>query len=474
MVRSGTLRLGTLLLISAAVIGITCPQVCALIMGGVGNSPVRDPGWPTGASAIFNVASRIAWWEGPPFGGGQWHAECRGDAMALNAVLVDFKKLDAKTKRIVVHDGVGRSFWLNPNDEPAKRAAAKMDWSFTVWQPEHWEHLRKLPADLNPTDAGDRKGGPPAQIEIYTGGNIKWADVRVPDGLTVVDERLQAHGFTSADGTVLEGEVVDLATQKPVAAKVRLESIEPQRTGGYRYSPVAHAAADAEGHWVLKKASTGWYRIIAESAGYVPRVLGYLKIDDQPHWLRYDTGLARPAVLAGRVIDNAGQPLATVEVRVQDLTTNSVRYESSLDLTLKTGMDGRFRSDQIPVGQANLWVYKPGYCRPGLGLPVTMPNENVELKMSKSARVVVTVDFTGKERPVGFIVSITPERGDAVGTYGGSGQINKSNQMIFENVPPGRYVMRGQPNPASADQRTEPVTVDLAGGKTEEVTLRAK
>jgi hypothetical protein len=46
--------------------------------------------------------------------------------------------------------------------------------------------------------------------------------------------------------------------------------------------------------------------------------------------------------------------------------------------------------------------------------------------------------------------------------------------MAFDNVPPGRYVIRGQPNPSSADQRTEPVTVDVQGGKTVEIKLGAK
>ena len=39
------------------------------------------------AAAIFNTQSRIAWWEGPPFGGGPWLVECQGDAKALRAVL---------------------------------------------------------------------------------------------------------------------------------------------------------------------------------------------------------------------------------------------------------------------------------------------------------------------------------------------------------------------------------------------------
>ena len=98
-----------------------------LITGGEGNSAIMDPGWPAGAEIIFNHPGRIAWWEGPPFGGGQWHAECRGDAKALSAVLAALAQVDAKTRRVVVHDGVGQSFWLNMNREPAKRAAAEVD-----------------------------------------------------------------------------------------------------------------------------------------------------------------------------------------------------------------------------------------------------------------------------------------------------------------------------------------------------------
>ena len=94
--------------------------------------------------------------------------------------------------------------------------------------------------------------------------------------------------------------------------------------------------------------------------------------------------------------------------------------------------------------------------------------------MMKSAGVRVTVDFTGKERPAGYMVSIAPEGGEVVGSYGGSGNIDAGNQMTFENVPPGRYILRGRPNPGSDDQETGPVTLDLTGGQVSEVTLKAK
>src|ERR1700731_348167 len=112
-------RAAAVVSLALAITLIVSPQAFALITGGEGNSPIADPGWPKGAAAIFNTKSRIAWWEGPPFGGGQWHAECRGDARALTAVLADFAKLDVKSKRVVLHDGIGHSFWLDPNHEPA-------------------------------------------------------------------------------------------------------------------------------------------------------------------------------------------------------------------------------------------------------------------------------------------------------------------------------------------------------------------
>lgn len=468
------LRTGLLLVLAAAIVAVPSQQALALITGGVGNAPIRDPGWPDGAAVIFNTQSRIAYWEGPPFGGGQWHAECRGDAKALSAVLADFAKLAVKNKRVVLHDGVGSSFWLNPNNEPTKRAAAKMDWTFMVWQEANWKHLRKLPADLNPTDPKDAESGPPAQIDVYTGGNVKWDDVVVPQGLKIVDHRLVAHGFTPADGTVLEGKVVDLVTKKPVSAMMRLEQVEPQAKGGYRYANVAGAVSGVGGHWVLKKAPAGWHRVVIEAPGYVPRVAGYGKFDDQPRWQSYDTGLARAAAVAGRVTDDAGQPLADVEVRISDVATDAGRYESPHGYTVKTGKDGRFRADQVPIGKATIWLHKPGYTRPGLGQPITTPKDDIEMKMIQSARVEVTVDFTGKERPGGYIVRIQPEGGEKVGSYGGSGNINAKNQMTFDNVPPGRYIFSGRPNPGSDNQETEPVTIELKGGESTKVMLNAK
>jgi hypothetical protein len=463
------------LLLALAMVAAPIPRAMALIIGGEGNSPVADPGWPKGAAAIFNTPARIARWEGPPFGGGQWHAECRGDAKAFNTVLAAFAKLDVKHKKVVVHDGVGVSFWLNSNREPAKQAAAKMDWVFMVWKAANWEHLQNMPADLKPVDQHGIEHGPPAQIDVYTGGNIRWPEVTMPAGLEVVDERLEAHGFTTADGIVLEGKVVDLATKRPVRARVQLQRVEPQEKGGYRYRIVREATAESGGRWVLKRAPAGWYRIVVDAEGFVGSVAGYAQPDDQPRWFSFDSELARPATVSGRISDDAGQPLSGVEVRLSDVVSSSgARYESPDEYSFKTGPDGRFRTDRVPVGRATVWLHKSGYCRPGLGQPITIPAKDVELRMMKSARLRVHVDFHGRDRPEGYIVEVEPERGAAVGMWGGSGNIDAQNQISFDNIPPGRYVVRGRPNPSSATEQSTGITIDLKGGKYSAITLSAK
>ena len=129
----------------------------------------------------------------------------------------------------------------------------------------------------------------------------------------------------------------------------------------------------------------------------------------------------------------------------------------------------------MPAGTATIWVHKPGYCRPGLGQPITTPKDDVELQMMQSASVRVTVDFTGKKRPDGYMVKIAPEGGEAVGTYGGSGNIDAKNQIDVREraARPVRPDGAGR-TPARTTSETEPVTVDLKGGQAAEVTLKAK
>ena len=472
--RKKAVAIVTTLLLAVAMAALPFRRSKAMITGGEGNQPIHDPGWPAGTAAIFNHTGRVAYWVGPPFGGGEWHAECRSDAKALNAVLADFVKLDVKTKKIVVHDGPGTSVWLNINREKDKMEAAKMDWSFSVWQPASWEQLRKMPDEFVGETLKAGANGPPSTIDIYTSDHLLWADLVIPQGMTIDDQRMAAHGFSPADGNVLEGNVIDLATQKPIAAKVRLQSIETPKTGGYKYPVVSGTVADTQGHWVLTNAPAGWYRVVLEADGYVSRVAGHARFDAPARWQSFNSGLLPPAPVSGRVIDAAGQPLADVDVRFGDVAPEAGgQYGAPDEFNAKTDADGRFHTDLIP-GHASVWVRKDGYVRPGLGPKITAPNADIALTMTKSTRLAVSIDFKGAAPIKGYMIDLEPEGGNVVGSWGGSATVNEKGQYAFENVPPGKYILVGHPNPGGDRDKTDPVTVELKGGEIKEVTLTAK
>jgi hypothetical protein len=226
---------------------------------------------------------------------------------------------------------------------------------------------------------------------------------------------------------------------------------------------------------VLKKAKAGWYRVVVDAPGFAARVAGYVRLDEQPRWQTFSCGLCRSGAVSGQVTDESGTPLADVEVRLHNVVAASGgRYESPSDYACRTDAKGSFQVEEVPAGKASIWVHKSGFCRPGLGESITIPTDSVTMRMMRAASVYIAVDFTKKERPAAYIVNISPEGGNKVGSFGGSGQIDANDHITFKDVPPGRYVLRGQPNPSSGDQRTEPVTVDLKGGQTARVTLIAK
>lgn len=443
----------------------------ALIMGGTGNDPVRDPGWPAGAARVFNFPGRVAWWEGPPFGGGEWHAECRGTVDEFNQLLVDFAAIDSPQKRLVIHDGPGRSFWLNPSRQPDPAVDARIDWTFTVWVPENWERLQTLPADFRAAN-GDKP--PVPQLDLYV-DRIRFGDLRIPEGIELDDRRLEAHGYSPDDGVVLEGSITSLATDRPLQGRVELQLIEREEQRGYRYTTVKQVPTNAVGKWVIKSTPTGWLRLVAYAPLHVPRVIGHHQIDEQPRWIEQSTKLARGGRVTGRTIDEQGRPLAGVEVSLSgiDAGKNS-RYDLLQPLVTVTTEDGRFEIVDVPLGAATVNVRKEGYVRPGLGLNVEIPSSNHELQLTPAASIAIKVDFGEHPPPAGYIVHLRPEGGEVVGSWGGSGQIDVDRSLHWSGIPPGRYVLTGRPNPGNDRQETAPVTVELTAGKQTEVVLKAK
>jgi hypothetical protein len=470
------------------------PTVSAMELGSEGNTPIRDPGWPKGAAAVFNNPARVWSWN---WEGARDRAEFRGDAKVLNKVLADFAKVETKTKRLVVHDGAGHF----PTEST--------DWQFLVWVPAAWERPTGIAAFE--TYYREIAQCPPPEIEVYVGGKVRWSDVTVPAGIEVSDERLEAHGFTLADGPVLEGKVVDLATGQPIAARVTLERFEAQPNGGHGYKAVAQTIADAHGHWVLKRVAKAEFqqRVVLASDGYVSRWLGCFHSSLQPSWSFYDRGLSRPGPLSGHVLDEAGKPLTDVEVRLDDIVPGGDGSYLPSDhnygpYVCKTDTGGLFLFDQIPHGSTTVRVTKTGYCHPGAGSSIATPAEGVTIKLVRTAQVHVTIYFTRTNRPATYLVEIQPESGPGLPTWaqikdtvecahsdrfaaGGPWieirPIDANAQVCFNEVPPGRYILQGWPSafgsggrstPFTGIERGKPLAIDVKSGERTKVTLPAR
>jgi len=124
-----------------------------------------------------------------------------------------------------------------------KLVAAKIDWVFMVCSPASWEHSGSSRPIL--TRRARRHVSAFADRRLTAG--INWADVIVPGGIEVIDQRLVAHGFHGRRRGGAGGQGHRSVDQAADRAAVRLERVEPQQKGGYRYPVVAETKADAQG-----------------------------------------------------------------------------------------------------------------------------------------------------------------------------------------------------------------------------------
>jgi hypothetical protein len=211
--------------------------------------------------------------------------------------------------------------------------------------------------------------------------------------------------------------------------------------------------------------------VVVSAEGFVPRVAGHAGLDGEPRWLEFACGLSRPGAVTGLVADESAEPIGGVDVRLADVAgVDGKGYDTADELRATTGVDGRFRIEGAPVGTARIWLSKPGYCVDGLGRETATPG-GVALMMKRAAQLRVTVDFSQMQRPGEYIVEIEPEGGSRVGSWGGSGQIDAENQITYSNIPPGRYMLTGKPNPTREDEVTKPRLIELRGGEELEITL---
>ncbi len=338
-----------------------------------------------------------------------------------------------------------------------------------------------------------------------------WSSVRATSmaGSQVTGPRGTVTGQPATSGTaVLRGTVVAADTGTPVRrAIVRATSSEPPDN--------AVATTDDQGRFEIRELLGGRYSISASKAGFV--TLGYgqrrpsqggTQVELAPGQLveKLAIGLPRGGVITGRVVDDAGEPLA--EARVQVLRSQFMPGGRRM---LPAG-GGDTTDDQ---GAFRIYGLMPGdyvvsaTVRNDTGM-MTMPNQRLTSgveqgfaptyypgtpSLSDAERISVgvgqevsgitfgmtptrvarisgrVIGGTTGDSDGGFVM-VMPDEGVGLGSMmPGGGMVQRDGTFVVNAVPPGRYTLRVQQRASDPDGLAGTVSVVVAGLDLENVVI---
>jgi hypothetical protein len=226
----------------------------------------------------------------------------------------------------------------------------------------------------------------------------------------------------------VSGMVVKLAGGEPIkSAIVRLKKADDQ-SQGYR------ATTDAGGHFELNGVEPDRYRLEVSRSGFVTQQFGQKTPDDPGAMLTLLPGedmkdrlfrLIPSAVIAGRIMDEDGQPLPWVMVSAMREVYNEGKRKLSIAGVVGTNDLGEYRLFGLPPGHYFVSaLYSPGGRAFG--------GENFkDLGESKSDRGYVTTYYPG-----------SPDAAKAVAISVNAGEELPSMDMLLQQV--GVYKIRGR------------------------------
>lgn len=485
-IRAGMVGLAGLIALTVLA-AIAPPRAAALIMLG-GKGFISDPGWPDGALPMANLKTRAAWWEGPGFGGGNYHFQYIGkETEEFNDALAVFAGILVPRLELVVMDGM-------PAGGPAQEK--RIDWEFEIWNPEAFYRINCKPGDLFLADSPwHNQPLPPPRVTLYLGGEnpVAWEKVKVPGKITVLDKRVAGKvppGVAAAEkgaerpelkdskGGVVSAVVRELASGKVIrGATLTLVQYAPPMAATTRT-----LTTDANGEAVLRDLPKGSYEISTRVEGFVTREAGYFSCFGR-NVESFDIALARPAALKGTVKDTQGKPLEGVKISARDTVGLDGQGYKTGDRSVRTDAQGRFELKDLPRGYTILWADKPGYYYFSREIHAIgdmtrsgKPNE-LEIVMGRSG--VISGKVKGLEKAKGekaqVMVNLDPV-GDPIGKWGGSMNVKEDGSFEFKGVPAGQYILHASLNPTSEKrEEAQPrVTIDFSGDQSRQVELELK
>jgi protocatechuate 3,4-dioxygenase beta subunit len=162
----------------------------------------------------------------------------------------------------------------------------------------------------------------------------------------------------TASTALITGRVVDGMTGDAVAGAVVAVSPAPVGSRSSRSQQLDRIRTDAAGRFFFRDLPAGGYRLTASKAGWLEGAYGRRRpaggvtpLDLKDGDRRADVTIAmwRPAVIAGRVFDETGEPIVNADVRAMDVSYRAGRRHATLASRLMTDDRGMFRfSDLVP------------------------------------------------------------------------------------------------------------------------------
>jgi len=409
----------------------------SLILVG-GDEPIKDRGWPSGSAEMANLATRFAWWEGPPFGGGEYHFLYRCEHTSqFDQALEKFaaRSVDSNSKK------------------PVPMAKKTM---------------------------------PAPRVDVYLGGGnpIIWKDVKVPENLVVIDRRPGSVAPQFAGKGLVRGKVFDLETKQPIAgAKIvllkRVEIIESStgqskepHSRSYEWKKVKHVTTNRKGLCQIDQIPLGLYEVSVAAEGYAPVELERYD-NTRAECYEFQAGLLRPFSITGIVTDTKGTPLQEVGVQANDFIGpdgNEYRHEG--DSPVLTDGQGRFEIPDLPKGFASVRCRAEGlHQADSIFQMYPIPSKEIRLTMSDTGIIRgKVVDKDGKAPSGRVHVHIRPP-GEQIGKWGGSSRCKEDGSFEFTGVPPGEYLVGTDSRLLIEGDRTNAKLVSVQGGKTYDIEI---
>jgi protocatechuate 3,4-dioxygenase beta subunit len=288
----------------------------------------------------------------------------------------------------------------------------------------------------------------------------------------------------SSTSGVIQGRVLRADGIPLRRARVQLESV------AHLFAPSV-ALTDDDGRYEFRNLRPGSYLLSAATFGSAPVVLGQRSASDRGEVItlepaagidHLDIALPRSSVIGGRIVDENGDPIASVNVRVQQVrfakgrrrlvSVNGIAPRQTDDLgryRIFGLQPGRYLIDAnggqpFPAGQK---PDIPGYARtyyPGTPSPAEAQaievnagedalNVDVALVRGRIARIAGTA-YDASGNPLDGAVRLSPSfRSGAIATPLFPVRTNPNGTFEFANLTPGEYVL--QASMARSDSSTE-------------------